>query len=537
MTTKGYPTVTHKTPKIWPSVIALILLLAAPAQAQNYTLTPDPFLTVLDNSGLIVVGGCVWTYAAGTTTPIATYSNNSGTTNTNPIIADTAGRYTAYLLAGTNYKFVYETACTPPAHGSVLRTADNIAGVPASAANVDITCTAGETISAGQAVYLSAGSGGKTVGQCYKGDSTNAYSSSAATVVGIAPSAITSASSGTVRLAGSVTGLSSLSPGSDYYISTAGAITSTAPTNARKLGAADTSTSLILTLPIPLPNADNATDGFRVGASSATCFPTADITAATTLYLTPCTGNRIALYDSSGVATVYVSAEVSIAVPATTSQMYDIFVFASGSTPTLELLAWTNDTTRATGITRTTTGAYTKSGDLTRRYVGSFRTTTVSGQTEDSFAKRYVWNYYNRIRRVGRVFDSTDSWPYTTATWRQMNGAATNQLDFVIGVAEVAAHVQVTAQASNTNVSVRINVGIGEDSTTTPSATSIIGLVDSAVANARFQLLATDDTYPAIGRHVFVPLEFSAATGTTTWYGDNGGGPSMQTGILGWIEG
>jgi hypothetical protein len=97
----------------------------------DYTLAPPPYQTLLDNAGAPVSNGCVWTYAAGTTTPIATYSDALGTPNTNPIRTDPAGRYTAYLLAGTGYKFVCETPCSPPSgHGSVLRTADNIVGTP-----------------------------------------------------------------------------------------------------------------------------------------------------------------------------------------------------------------------------------------------------------------------------------------------------------------------------------------------------------------------------------------------------------------------
>ena len=45
------------------------------------------------NSGVILSGGKLYTYAAGTTTPQATFTNSSGNTNhTNPIILDSAGR-------------------------------------------------------------------------------------------------------------------------------------------------------------------------------------------------------------------------------------------------------------------------------------------------------------------------------------------------------------------------------------------------------------------------------------------------------------
>lgn len=113
-------------------VVAGLLLTAAPLAAQTYSLSPAGYQTVLNNSGDKVSNACVWTYAAGTTTPIATYSDASGTPNPNPIRTDPAGRFTAYLIPGTGYKFVFEQPCTPPGHGVVLKTADNIAGTPSA---------------------------------------------------------------------------------------------------------------------------------------------------------------------------------------------------------------------------------------------------------------------------------------------------------------------------------------------------------------------------------------------------------------------
>ena len=46
-----------------------------------------------DNNGNPLSGGKLYTYAAGTTTPQATYASAAGSTlNTNPIILDAAGR-------------------------------------------------------------------------------------------------------------------------------------------------------------------------------------------------------------------------------------------------------------------------------------------------------------------------------------------------------------------------------------------------------------------------------------------------------------
>lgn len=528
---------THKLTAIALCMVLGSLLQVQPATAQNYTLAPAPFQTELDDSGNIVVNGCVWTYAAGTSTAIATYSNNAGALNSNPIITDYAGRFTVYLLAGTNYKFVYEAACSPPSHATAYRSQDNIAGLPSSASNADVIGTAGEAISAGMCAYLSDGSGSKTAGQWFKCDAANTYSSTLPEI-GMTPATIASGSTGTIRLIGSVPGLSSLSVGSEYFVGTAGAITSTAPANARHVGHADTASSLILTgdPPLTAPNSDNAIDGFRLTLTTAVPVTSADVTAATTLFCTPYKGNRIALANSAGVATVLTSAEFSIAVPATTSTMYDVFAFNNSGTTTLELLAWTNVTTRATAVVLTTTGFYTKSGDLTRRYLGSVMTGTVSGQTEDSFAKRYVWNMYNRVPRIMRVKETTDSWPYSTNTYHQANGAAGNQLDFVIGIADVEVAGFIVANASSNNVTSQMWVAIGEDSTTTADVNCLVGSgigfnigIPAAIQQAQLR------KYTAVGRHVWVWLE-KANTGTITWYGDNAA-DGTQSGIHGVIQG
>src|SRR5581483_11850005 len=261
--------------------IVLLALGVCPASAQSYTVAPPPFQTACDNSGHIINNACIWTYGAGTTTPATTYIDNAGTPNANPIRSDSAGRFTVYLIAGTSYKFVYESSCTPPAHGTTLRTADNIAGVPASAANVDLsTAVAGETLSAGQCAYLSDGSGGKNSGQWYKCDSGNTYSSTTPEV-GLALAAIAATTTGTIRLRGSVTGLSSLSVGTEYFVGSGGAITATAPANRRHLGHADTATSLILTgNPSTFTTQPFAND-FRLSLTTATCVTNTDVTAAT----------------------------------------------------------------------------------------------------------------------------------------------------------------------------------------------------------------------------------------------------------------
>jgi hypothetical protein len=80
-----------------------------------------------DNTGLPLNGGLIYTYQAGSTTPLATYTDVNGTVaNTNPIVLDSSGRPPSqiWLTYGFNYKFVVKTSAAV-----TLGTYDNIYGI------------------------------------------------------------------------------------------------------------------------------------------------------------------------------------------------------------------------------------------------------------------------------------------------------------------------------------------------------------------------------------------------------------------------
>jgi hypothetical protein len=211
---------------------------------------PSPYKTVVDANGAPIAGALVWTYLAGTSTPQPTYTDATlQTANTNPIVADSAGRFVAFLAPGSSYKYVFETAAVPPVHGSLIRTVDLVSAIPSSAGNVDITGLAGEALAFGNAVYLSDGSDSRPAGRWYRADCTNAALSATPSTVGIALAPIAQGFTGTVRTAGTVTGVSVVA-GAPYWVGTPpGTLTATkpAPPNfVRQLGVADSTTSLIL---------------------------------------------------------------------------------------------------------------------------------------------------------------------------------------------------------------------------------------------------------------------------------------------------
>ena len=274
------------------------------------TLTPTPFQTVLDDTGVASPGALIYTYTAGTTTAAATYTTAAlSVPNANPIVADSAGRYVAYLAAGANMKFVYKTSA-----GATIRTQDNVLSVPGAAVNLDIQGTVGVAVAAGEVCYLSSGaeSPALTPGLWYLADADFAVSSTTCQSIGMAVSAIAINTAGTIRIAGLATTASAVVVGSTYYVSaTAGGITASAPVLARVVGVADTTSTLILaatsavvaTLPNPIAQdllfVDATYDIGKSGASrprdlfqsrNATIGGTLGVTGAATLASTLASG-------------------------------------------------------------------------------------------------------------------------------------------------------------------------------------------------------------------------------------------------------
>jgi hypothetical protein len=81
-----------------------------------------------DNNGVILSGGKLYTYQAGTTTPAATYTTIVGNVaHTNPIVLDSAGRVPSneiWLTETTQYKFILHTSLNVP-----IASYDNISGI------------------------------------------------------------------------------------------------------------------------------------------------------------------------------------------------------------------------------------------------------------------------------------------------------------------------------------------------------------------------------------------------------------------------
>lgn len=266
-----------------------------------------------------------------------------------------------------------------------------------------------------------------------------------------------------------------------------------------------------------------AENGFRLTGTSGN--PVTDTATPSTLYLTPYTSNQIAIYDGA-VWQQRNTAEVSLALSGLTSgKNYDVFAQWNGSAVVLALTAWTNDSTRATALTRQN-GIWVKSGTATDRYVGTIRTISTT-QTADTVTQRFIWNAYNRLRRELVVTDGTDGWTYVNpaGVWRQARAQTGNKVEIVVGLQEALLEATVQCFADVTDDGA---VGIGLNSTSTNSA-QIWGVPASTTTT----LHAFYRGRPSVGYTAVNWLEWSSSSTDANFSGTS----SALPGLIGTIEG
>lgn len=494
-----------------------------------------------DDNGEPLAGGKLYTYEAGTTTPKFTYTTAEGDTeNQNPVILDSAG-YADVWLGDGGYKFALTDANDAP-----IFTVDNIGG-------------SSDTAFGGTVYDLNTNT---LLTNIYQNSIISASGNITLTLPSVSVSGngwyvvVKNAGSGTITIApdgGDALDVTSYAPGGGGIIYSNGTRWRTlefisslvVTTTGSQVLTNKTLTSPIIngatiatsTLTSPIINTSQSGTGTlyspcegRLTLTSSVPVTTSDVIGSNSVYFTPYKGNKIALYTAGVWVTLpFTQITISLLSGFASDKPYDVFAYNNAGTVALETLVWTNDTTRATALTFQD-GVYCKSGDTTRRYIGTFYTTSTT-TTEDSAAKRYVWNYYNRVERQMQVLDTTDSWSYSTATVRQARATATNQISYIQGVAEDAVSARVIGMASTSASTARtVTVGIGVDSTTAGINSPFMVFVAGIISSGVMEYVG----YPGVGQHDLVWLEAGAGADTQTWYGDNGGAV-IQSGIKGKI--
>lgn len=156
--------------------------------------------------------------------------------------------------------------------------------------------------------------------------------------------------------------------------------------------------------------------GGRLTSSSTDPFPSTN-TGATTLYYLPYTSNVVYLYDGTRW-TGYTFTSVSLALSGLTDNLpYDVFLYNNAGTLTLELTAWTNVSTRATGLAYQD-GVLVKTGATTRRYVGTISPVSnlvYVGFSSTSSAGGILNTIFNMYNREPVSLETTTATVYDTA--------------------------------------------------------------------------------------------------------------------------
>lgn len=221
-------------------LLAMLLPLASFAQV-SVSLAPVPHMQFLNNAGVPLASGCVFTYQGGTTIPAATYVDSTGTTqNSNPIILD-AGGFANIWLPNAAFKFkVVSAGGVNCASGVTQWTVDNISGV-LGLLNLANTFTAANTFQQpititpnSNQLVLGAGGNQTTLNSpAPAGNITINLPSIAGTLIESASPAITNPTIGGISMPVPATFISLLNSGAGTTINT---LTKLVPTGANMSG-------------------------------------------------------------------------------------------------------------------------------------------------------------------------------------------------------------------------------------------------------------------------------------------------------------
>jgi len=270
-----------------------------------------------------------------------------------------------------------------------------------------------------------------------------------------------------------LTSIAGLTTGADKYIYTSSNdvyTTGTITTFGRSL--VDDSTAAAARTTLEIGKVASTLAGGRLTLQTAVGVPTTDQTAKTTIYYTPFAHGMIGLYDGTNWIPREFT-ERSLALGTLVSgKNYDVFAVSISDVISIEVLVWTSDSARATALIAVD-GVLCKTGDTTRRYVGTFRTTTTT-TTEDSEAKRFVYNVNNQVPRsmlgtLGYVDDNAVA-TFTFLSlnvWAALNGGTGNKCEWINGLTETV--FLAGAALYSAGAGSYLMTGIGIDTTTSAS--------------------------------------------------------------------
>ena len=284
-------------------------------------------------------------------------------------------------------------------------------------------------------------------------------------------------------------------------------------------------------------------------------------TVGTTIYYTPYVGDKIPTYNGSSTWTMRTFTEEALILHATPHLIdtnYDLYMVWDGTELVLCTgTAWTNGTTRATGLTmqngiwlNTSAQPMKKSsnGDvvaaagnvpaLTATYVGTVRMSAAATTRMDfaiaavangNFPKLFLWNAYNRVKAYAIERDGAGNHAYTAEAWRLHSNNTNCRLHFVVGQTTgfEATYYQF---AYNPTAGAWMRIGIAYDS---DKVRDVDGTTGGCYSTASMvgHMVAALNKYATAGYHYIAPLVAGTATGTSYYYGIESDATKWQTGL------
>jgi hypothetical protein len=280
-------------------------------------------------------------------------------------------------------------------------------------------------------------------------------------------------------------------------------------------------------VPEALPNLAGPAVPFRLGTESGAPESSSDRTAQSTLYFTPAGIGYpwLPLFDGTTLQRWLQLTQLSLALSGLTSgKNYDAIVYRNGTTNYLDLMpAWTNDTTRASAIAiHASTGLWSNSGSITSvinghtvaagkgLHVGTIRTTGTT-TTEDSAAKRFVWNRFNQVNKsLKKAVASSHSYD---GGYRQWNNDTANKVEFVLGEAQkIGCNI---FGEQNTGAANRYAI-VGQAMDSTSVYDSIAHVFDAGAGNSA-SIGAASGYSASAGYHYIAALQSTVSLGAGTF--------------------
>lgn len=271
--------------------------------------------------------------------------------------------------------------------------------------------------------------------------------------------------------------------------------------------------------------------------------PPANMAAKEEIFYVPHIGATISLHDGTNWG--YYSFDPYISKPLSENDIdgsplspdsnYDVYIYASGGTPTLAFQPWSSS--GAGSSTRSVfptlyDGVYVRGVDPTMRYLGTFRTSNSPDpiQVDMISTRMFLWNAYNQVPRsiIGTHNSSFSSavnvgpipWGNSGAPMSQF------QVGFVLGLpARCRCDLLASAFTSGTG-SNRAAIYVGLNSTNSVASGSMsTGEQVIPISNTYVTLSANYDQITDQGYHYFQALWSAVVSNTNVGFASGDYGP------------